>query len=399
MDLQFTPEEEAFRSEVLQFLRDRLPERLSHKVKNALRLTREDMVQWHAVLHERGWLANHWPRQYGGPGWSAVQKFIFENECALAGAPRILPFGVNMLGPVLIKYGSEAQKQYWLPRILNGEDWWCQGYSEPGSGSDLASVKTSAVRGVDAQGPHYIVNGQKTWTTLGQHANMIFCLVRTNREAKKQEGITFILIDMDSPGVSVKPILLISGKSPFCETYFDQVRVPVANVIGEIDGGWTVAKALLGHERSMIADTFGGGAAARKGRSRFVELAERYVGFDEKGRIAEPVLRSDIAQNEMDTRAFALTVQRTRDAARAGHQPGPESSMFKIYATETNMRRHEVMVRLLGPQATGWEGAGYDEDELDLTRAWLRTRGNSIEGGTSEIQLNIIAKRVLGLPD
>jgi alkylation response protein AidB-like acyl-CoA dehydrogenase len=224
--------------------------------------------------------------------------------------------------------------------------------------------------------------------------------VRTNPDAKKQEGITFILIDMDQPGVSVKPILLISGKSPFCETYFDEVRVPVANVIGKIDGGWTVAKALLGHERSMIADTFGGGEAPRAGkRSRFAELADRYIGSDDAGRIAEPVLRHDIAQNEMDAEAFGLTVQRARDAAKAGHQPGPESSMFKVYGTEVNMRRQEVMVRLLGPQAAGWEGPGFDEDEVSQTRDWLRSRGNSIEGGTSEIQLNIIAKRVLGLPD
>jgi alkylation response protein AidB-like acyl-CoA dehydrogenase len=355
-----------------------------------------DMKVWLEVAAEKGFTAPTWPREYGGGGLSNAEVKVLSQEMArLKLPPPLIGFGLTMIGPTLLRFGTEVQKREHLPRITRGEIRWCQGYSEPGSGSDLASLETRAVR----DGDHFVISGQKVWTSYADHADWIFALVRTNPDVKQQEGITFILIDMESPGVSVKPILLISGKSPFCETYFDQVRVPVANVIGEIDSGWTVAKALLGHERSMIADAFGGGSAAHRGRSRFVELAERYVGLDEQGRIADPVLRSDVAQNEMDTRAFALTVQRARDAARAGHQPGPESSMFKIYATETNMRRHEVMVRLMGPQATGWEGAGYDEDELELTRAWLRTRGNSIEGGTSEIQLNIIAKRVLGLPD
>ncbi|MBO9646795.1 MAG: acyl-CoA dehydrogenase family protein, partial [Pseudacidovorax sp.] len=249
MDLRFTAEEEAFRSEVLQFLRDKLPARIADKVRRGLRLTREDMTEWHGILNQRGWLANHWPKQYGGPGWGAVQKFIFENECALAGAPRIVPFGVNMLGPVLIKYGSEAQKQYWLPRILSGEDWWCQGYSEPGSGSDLASVKTTAV----LDGDHYVVNGQKTWTTLGHHANMIFCLVRTNREAKAQSGISFLLVDMDSPGVEVRPIITLDGEHEVNEVFFTDVRVPAANLVGEQDKGWTYAKYLLTYERTNIA--------------------------------------------------------------------------------------------------------------------------------------------------
>ena len=210
MDLNFTPDEEAFRARVVQFLQTGLPQCLSDKVRLGRRLTREDMEEWQAIVNRQGWLANHWPEQYGGPGWSPVQKFIFENECALAGAPRLVPFGVNMLGPVLIKYGSEAQKQYWLPRILDGSDWWCQGYSEPGAGSDLAGVKTSAVAGVDAQGRHYIVNGQKTWTTLGQYANMIFCLVRSATDVRKQEGISFLLIDMHSPGVEVRPMKCFS---------------------------------------------------------------------------------------------------------------------------------------------------------------------------------------------
>ena len=222
MDLNFTPQEEAFRAEVQAFLKDKLPARIATKVKAGQRLTKADQDEWHAILNERGWLANHWPQEYGGPGWGAVEKFIFDTECALAGGPRIVPFGVNMLGPVLIKFGNEAQKKYWLPRILSGEDWWCQGYSEPGAGSDLASVKTTAVR----QGDHYIVNGQKTWTTQGQHANMIFCLVRTDREAKAQSGISFLLVDMNSPGVELRPIRTLDGDKEVNEVFFTDVKVP-----------------------------------------------------------------------------------------------------------------------------------------------------------------------------
>ena len=226
MDLNFTPEEEAFRAEVQAFLKAKLPERIATKVKAGQRLSKADQDEWHAILNERGWLANHWPEAYGGPGWGAVEKFIFDTECALAGGPRIVPFGVNMLGPVLIKFGNEAQKKYWLPRILSGEDWWCQGYSEPGAGSDLASVKTTAVR----QGDHYIVNGQKTWTSQGQHANMIFCLVRTDREAKAQSGISFLLVDMNSPGVELRPIRTLDGDKEVNEVFFTDVKVPVENL-------------------------------------------------------------------------------------------------------------------------------------------------------------------------
>ena len=241
MDLNLTPEEEAFRSEVRAFLGDHLPVRIATKVKAGQRLTKADQEEWHAILNARGWLANHWPVSHGGPGWSPVQKFIFDNECAVAGGPRIVPFGISMLGPVLIKYGNEAQQRHWLPRILNGADWWCQGYSEPGAGSDLASVKTTAVRGVDAQGEHYIVNGQKTWTTQGQHANMIFCLVRTNREAKAQAGISFLLVDMKSPGVELRPIRTLDGDHEVNEVFFTDVRVPIDNLVGEENKGWTCA--------------------------------------------------------------------------------------------------------------------------------------------------------------
>jgi alkylation response protein AidB-like acyl-CoA dehydrogenase len=359
-----------------------------------------EMKTWLDRMAERGWTAPAWPREYGGAGLSAAEAKVIERELtALRLPPPLVGFGLEMIGPTLLRYGTEAQKRFHLPKIARGEIRWCQGYSEPDSGSDLASLKTRAVR----DGDHFVVTGTKVWTSYGDLSDWIFALVRTDPSARKQEGITFLLIDMDAPGVSVKPILLISGKSPFCETRFDAVRVPVANVIGEIDGGWTVAKALLGYERNMIAETFGSsrsGDSKKQERpgSRLANLARSY-GLGENGKLADAVLRDEIAKVEMDERAFHLTVQRSRDAARAGHQPGPESSLFKVYATELNKDRYELMVRIAGAQGLGWDGPGYSEDELALTRNWLRSRGNSIEGGTSEIQLNIIAKRVLGLPD
>jgi alkylation response protein AidB-like acyl-CoA dehydrogenase len=253
MDLNFTPEEEAFRAEVQAFLKDKLPARIANKVKAGKRLTKADQEEWHAILNERGWLANHWPEQYGGPGWGAVEKFIFDNECALAGGPRIVPFGVNMLGPVLIKYGNEAQKQYWLPRILSGEDWWCQGYSEPGAGSDLASVKTTAVRGVDAQGDHYIVNGQKTWTTQGQHANMIFCLVRTDREAQAPVGHQLPAGGHEHARRGVRPIRTLDGDTRGQRSVLHRRARARREPGGRGNKGWTYAKYLLTYERTGIA--------------------------------------------------------------------------------------------------------------------------------------------------
>ena len=360
-----------------------------------------EMEEWLHVMAAKGWTAPTWPTEYGGGGLSKAQaKVLAEEAKALALPPPLVGFGLEMIGPTLLQYGTEAQKQEHLPKIVRGEIRWCQGYSEPDAGSDLASLQTRAVR----DGDDFIINGTKVWTSYGDLSDWIFALVRTDPKAKKQEGITFILIDMESPGVSVAPIKLISGKSPFCETRFDDVRVPVKNVLGKIDGGWTVAKALLGYERAMIADTFGSaGAGGRKKEhkegSRLAHLARAH-GLGEEGvPLSDAVRRDEIAHIEMNERAFTLTVQRSRDAARAGHQPGPESSLFKVYATELNKDRFELMVRLAGPDALGWEGPGYAEDDLALTRGWLRSRGNSIEGGTSEVQLNIIAKRVLGLPD
>ena len=397
---------ETFRRETRAWLETNVPKSLIGMPSNDIegvwggrkfQFGHPDQKVWLERAAEKGFTAPTWPKEYGGGGLSGAEAKVFGQEMRALRVPApLIGFGLTMIGPTLLRFGTEAQKNEHLPKIVRGEIRWCQGYSEPGAGSDLASLQTKAER----DGDHFIINGTKVWTSYADQADWIFALVRDDASGIKQEGITFILIDMDDPGVTVSPILLISGKSPFCETHFTNVRVPVENVVHEIGAGWTVAKALLGHERTMIADTFGGaGMKARKAseRSFLSSLAVDHVG-ERDGRIADGVIRDDVATIEMDSRAFALTVQRTKDAAKAGHQPGPESSMFKIYGTELNQRRYELMVRILGPGALGWEGPGFEDFELDTTREWLRSRGNSIEGGTSEIQLNIIAKRVLGLP-
>ena len=398
MDLQFTTEELAFRDEVRGFLKDKLPEDLSHKVKNGLQLTKQDMERWHAILNERGWLANHWPEQHGGPGWSAVQKFIFEHECALAGTPRIVPFGLSMLGPVLIKYGNEAQKAHWLPRILNGADWWCQGYSEPGSGSDLASVKTSAVR----DGDHYIVNGQKTWTTLGQHANMIFCLVRTNREAKAQQGISFLLVDMNSPGVEVRPIITLDGEHEVNEVFFTDVKVPVENLVGEENKGWTYAKYLLTYERTNIA----GVGFSVAGLEKLKAVAGRMLR-NGKPLTQDPLFAARLAKVEIDLENMKTTNLRVIAAVAGGGVPGAEGSMLKIRGTEIRQEILSLVRRAMGPYAAPFIEealqAGYDQPAIGdaaaatAAAAYFNYRKLSIFGGSNEIQKNIISKMILGL--
>jgi alkylation response protein AidB-like acyl-CoA dehydrogenase len=402
MDLNFSPEEEAFRAEVRAFLADKLPARLSEKVRSGKHLTRDDMAQWHAILNQRGWLANHWPEQYGGPGWNAVQKFIFENECALAHAPRIVPFGVNMLGPVLIKYGSEAQKQRWLPRILDGSDWWCQGYSEPGAGSDLASVKTTAVRGRDALGEHYIVNGQKTWTTLGQHANMIFCLVRTNREAKKQEGISFLLVDMSSPGVELRPIITLDGEHEVNEVFFTDVRVPAENLVGEENKGWTCAKYLLTYERTNIAGVGYSVAALERLKKAAAKLKKNGRPLAD-----DPYFAARLARVEIELENMKTTNLRVIAAVAGGGVPGAESSMLKIRGTEIRQEISSLMRRAMGPYAQpfvaealeeGFDGPPVGPDEAASAAAqYFNNRKLSIFGGSNEIQRNIISKMMLGL--
>jgi len=350
-----------------------------------------DAMRWLEVMAERGWTAPTWPTQYGGGGLSKAEAKILSQEmAALHLRPPLVGFGLTMIGPLLLQEASEDLKRIHIPPIVRGEIRWCQGYSEPGAGSDLASLQTRAV----IDGDDFIVSGQKIWTSYADKADWMFLLVRTDPTARKQDGITFLLMDMTSAGVSVRPIRLISGSSPFCETFLDNVRVPRSQVVGEVNGGWAMAKALLGHERTMIAEIF----KDRVPGNPLLDLARRYVPHSES-RIADPILRDRITQVDMDQACLDLTLKRSQDGMKAGHKPGPETSIFKYYGTETNMRRRELMVSIAGPQALGWEGAGFTDSELALTRDWLRSRGNSIEGGTSEIQLNIIAKRVLGLPD
>ena len=350
-----------------------------------------DVTRWLAVMAERGWTAPMWPREYGGGGLGRAEaKVLAEEMGKLHLRPPLTGFGLTMIGPLLLQEGNEAQKREHLPKIARGEIRWCQGYSEPGAGSDLAGLQTRAARDGDV----FVVNGQKVWTSYADKADWMFLLVRTDPEAPKHNGISFLLMDMETPGVSVRPIKLISGASPFCETFISDVRVPVVNVVGPVNGGWRIAKMLLGFERTMIADAF----KERDDKQRLVTLARRYLG-EQNGRVADPLVRDHIAQVEMDQACLDLTLARARDGAKAGRPPGPESSIFKYYGTELNQRRRALALDVLGPQALGWEGPGFDDEELRATRDWLRSRGNTIEGGTSEVQLNIIAKRVLGLPD
>ncbi len=303
----------------------------------------------------------------------------------------LFSFGLGMLGPALLEFGNEAQKREHLPKIANGEIRWCQGYSEPAAGSDLANLQTSAV---DA-GDHFVVNGHKIWTSYADKADWIFCLVRTDKSTK-QGGISFLLFDMESEGVSTRPIQLISGSSPFCETFFDNVKVPKENLVGELNQGWTIAKRLLQHERAMISEI---GFADPSGQAApLATLAREYLG-ESHGRIADRVLRSEIARHEMKTHAFMATLKRANEEAKAGQSVGATSSMFKYYGTENNKDKFELMMKIAGHHGLGWEGPGFREQDLTSTRRWLRSKGNSIEGGTSEVQLNVIAKRVLGLPD
>lgn len=391
---------EQFRNETRQWLLENSPQGVRGRVLalgegnwggRKATYPNPDMKRWLEVMAARGWTAPEWPKQYGGGGLSKAEAKILREEMVALKLPEPLSgFGLTMIGPTLLQYGTEEQKLEHLPKIVRGEIRWCQGYSEPGSGSDLASLQTKAV----LQGDHYIINGQKVWTSYANYSDWMFMLVRTDPNAPKHLGITFMLVDMAALGVETRPIKLISGSSPFCETFLTDVMVPVKNVVSKVNDGWTVAKALLNHERTMIASAFGAGGKRRA----MADWAREYVDC-EGNQVADASLRQRIVQYEMDALAFKLTSDRTRDATKAGRPPGPESSMFKIYGTELNQRRQELLLSIAGPQSLGWEGPGFSEREMTLTRDWLRSRGNTIEGGTSEVQLNIIAKRVLGLPD
>jgi acyl-CoA dehydrogenase len=344
--------------------------------------------QWMEVMGARGWTAPDWPRAYGGGGLAPAQSKILREEMdALGCRIPLYSFGISMLGPALLKFGTEEQKQAYLPDIVRGKVRWCQGYSEPGAGSDLVSLRTKA----EDQGDHFIVNGQKIWTSYADKADWIFCLVRTD-PANKYEGITFLLFDMASPGVSTRPLKLISGHSPFCETFFDDVKVPRTNVVGELNQGWQVAKYLLSHEREMIS-----GMGLRDGGYSLAEIATGSLGRDDDGRLDDPILRARIAAYDVRAAAFRCLSERLGDELKAGLAHPAQASVLKYAGTELAKQRHELTMAALGSDALGWEG----ERSRDGTvaRAWLRSKGNSIEGGTSEIQLNIIAKRILALPE
>jgi alkylation response protein AidB-like acyl-CoA dehydrogenase len=343
--------------------------------------------QWLERMAARGWTAPEWPTEYGGGGLSREEAKVLRSEMRRIKARSPLDsFGIWMLGPALLKYGSEEQKQRYLPPIVRGEIRWCQGYSEPGAGSDLASLQTRA----EDKGDHYLVNGQKVWTSYADKADWIFCLVRTDPAAPKHEGISFVLFDMTTPGVSTKPIVLISGKSPFCETFFDDVKVPKENLVGELNKGWDVAKYLLGHEREMISNigVMDGGSLGA--------VAARQAGLNRDGDSPDAMLRTDLARFDVDAAAFACALERTGDLAKARQAHPALSSMLKYYGAELNKRRHELLMTAGGSETLEWEG---ERSKNGLApRAWLRTKANSIEGGTSEVQLNIIAKRLLNLP-
>jgi pimeloyl-CoA dehydrogenase large subunit len=401
MDLRFTPEELAFRDEVRTFMRTALPAEIRAKLVEGRRLKKDDIVNWQRILNAKGWAVPHWPAEWGGRNWTPTQSYIFLEELQQAPAPPPLGFGVTMVGPVIIAFGSEAQKKRFLPRIANLDDWWCQGFSEPGSGSDLASLKTSAKR----SNGHYVINGQKTWTTTAQYADWIFCLVRTDPAAKKQEGISFILMDMKSPGITVRPIVTIDGGREVNEVFFDDVKVPAENLVGQENKGWDYAKFLLGNERTGIARV--GMSKERIRRLRELAALER---ADDKPLLEDERFRAKIAAVEVELKALEMTQLRVVAAERnrKGNRPDPASSILKIKGSEIQQTISELLMEVVGPYALPYQPEYLDDERLNeppagpdwapsLAPTYFNTRKVSIYGGTNEIQKNIIAKAILGL--
>ena len=392
MDLAFTPEELGFREEIRTWVHAHLPQDISHKVHNALHLTREDMQRWGKILGKKGWLGHAWAKEFGGPGWNAIQKHLFEEECALAGAPRVVPFGPVMVAPVIMAFGNAEQQQRFLPGIASGDVWWSQGYSEPGSGSDLASLKTRAER----VGNKYIVNGQKTWTTLGQYGEWIFCLVRTAAEGKPQNGISFLLIDMKSPGVTVRPIILLDGSAEVNEVFFDNVEVPAENLIGEENKGWNYAKYLLAHERTNIADV----NRAKRELERLKRIAKTEGVYDDIR------FRDEIAKLEVDIVALEMMVLRVLSAEKSGKQSLDIAGLLKIRGSEIQQRYSELMMLAAGPFAmplireameAGWQGDHVGHAHCaPLASTYFNLRKTTIYGGSNEVQRNIVSQFVLG---
>ena len=394
MDLNYSQEELAFRDQVRGWLKANLPADLRDKIASYAELSREDLLRWHKILAKQGWVAPSWPKEWGGTGWSVVQRYIFEEECGFAGTPPLIPFGLSMCGPVLHRFGSDAQKKHFLPRIYNGEDFWCQGYSEPGSGSDLASLKTKAVR----EGDHYVVNGQKIWTTLGHYADWIFCLVRTDSTtSKRQEGISFLLIDMKSPGITVRPLILMDGGHEVNEVFFDDVKVPVENLVHKEGEGWTVAKYLLGHER-MNTGRIGG---SKRELAKLKEFAAQQK--KDGGSLMDATrFRDKPSRLAVELIAPETTNLRFLDRMRrTGQPPGADVSMLKIKGTEIQQGLTELMMQAVGPLAQPFTpvngDAGFDEFTAAIAPRYCNYRKTTIYAGSNEIQRNIIAKMTLGL--
>jgi alkylation response protein AidB-like acyl-CoA dehydrogenase len=357
--------------------------------------SKDPLSIWQQRMGAKGWTTPTWPKEYGGGGLSPAEARVLQQELNKGGYLQALAsFGVWMLGPVLLEYANEEQKREHLPEIIKGEIRWCQGYSEPGAGSDLASLQMRC----EDKGDHYLVNGQKIWTSYADQADWIFALVRTDT-SKKHEGVSFVLIDMKTPGVEPKPIKLISGSSPFCETFFTDVKVPKANLVGRLNGGWDIAKRLLQYERQNISGGMGTGGGAGGAAGDLGQIAKNYIGVDEAGRLADTDLRERITKNRMEQHAFGLTVRRVEAESRASNGPSAATSIIKYAAATMAQERSELMVEAMGAQGLGWEGEGFSPAEIIATQGWLRSKGNSIEGGTSEINLNVVSKRVLGLPD
>ena len=388
MDLNYSQEESAFRDEVRGWLKSNLPRDLRDKVANYDELTRDELLRWHKILAKKGWVAPAWPKEWGGTGWNVVQRYIFEEECGYAGTPPLIPFGLAMCGPVLLRFGTEAQKKRFLPRIYDGEDFWCQGYSEPGSGSDLASLKTRAERRKDDKfGDHYVVNGQKIWTTLGHYADWIFCLVRTDSNmSKKQEGISFLLMDMKTPGITVRPLMLMDGGHEVNEVFFDDVKVPAENLVYEEGKGWTVAKYLLGHER-MNTGRIGG---SKRELAKLKEFAARQAGDDGRPITEDARFRDKLTRVEVELMALEITNLRFLDQMRrSGQPPGADVSMLKIKGTEIQQSLAELMMQASDPAA--------QEGFTALAKRYCNMRKTTIYAGSNEIQRNIISKMTLGL--
>jgi len=389
MNIEFSAEEKAFQQEVRAWFTKNLPADLKHKTEIGQMLGKDDMIRWQRMLNEKGWLVTGWPKEYGGPDWTPTQRYIFDMERARANAPIGLSMGIIMLGPVLMHYGTQEQKDFYLPRIRNCEDWWCQGYSEPGAGSDLASLKTTAV----SDGDHYVVNGSKIWTTYGHWANRIFCLVRTSSAGKKQEGISFLLIDMDTPGLEVRPIISIDGEHHLNQTFFTDVRVPKKNLVGPEGQGWTVAKYLLTHERTTIA-----GVADSKVHMANLKRMAHENSANGQPLMADASLRTKLAKAEIDLLALEYTNLRTLAATAAGKAPGPESSLLKLDGTAVQQKLSELGVELAGQYAWPWKADSVGPEEFAATTMrYAFTRAATIYGGSDEVQKNVIAKMVLGL--